>query len=60
MHGDRQCDGMVSRGAENGVGCARETDEPPTIDPRPLVQTLDELRHFIGENGRGMESLDIQ
>jgi hypothetical protein len=57
MDGDRQCNSMTSRGALHGVGCARETEEPPTIDPRPLVESSVELKHFIGENRRGMESM---
>jgi hypothetical protein len=35
---------MASRGALHGVGCARKMEEPPTIDPPPLVQSSVEIK----------------
>jgi hypothetical protein len=50
---------MILRGALQGVGHPRGMEEPSTIHPQPLVQSMYELRlelrrqlkHFIGENG---------
>jgi hypothetical protein len=58
---------MILRGALQGVGHPRGMEEPSTIHPQPLVQSMYELRlelrrrlkHFIGENWKRKEWPDI-